>query len=235
MATSANAAGTLTTATSNLNTHIQAQGAVAGDPLSTINDALSVYGTTGITSSDVKFTGDTAIHITDGGGFALIRDSNQDDATLFKMLVIDPNLNFTALQFSASLLTASNILVQYSTVAGGANNWINAIMGADNPPLQGVSNPIGQNANTNKDYTLTATGGDIFTAVRISTCAGTTIATCTPGTGGGFQYIKQNSITLAPGAVPEPATWAMMLLGFGGIGMTMRRKQRRTGALMQVA
>ena len=28
------------------------------------------------------------------------------------------------------------------------------------------------------------------------------------------------------GAVPEPATWAMMLLGFGGIGLMMRRKKK---------
>jgi hypothetical protein len=28
------------------------------------------------------------------------------------------------------------------------------------------------------------------------------------------------------GAVPEPATWAMMLVGFGGIGMAMRRGRR---------
>jgi hypothetical protein len=27
-------------------------------------------------------------------------------------------------------------------------------------------------------------------------------------------------------AVPEPGTWAMMLLGFGGIGMAMRRRRR---------
>jgi len=28
------------------------------------------------------------------------------------------------------------------------------------------------------------------------------------------------------GGVPEPSTWAMMLLGFGGIGLAMRRKRK---------
>lgn len=37
-------------------------------------------------------------------------------------------------------------------------------------------------------------------------------------------------------AVPEPATWAMMLVGFAGIGAAMRRSRRnRKPALMQVA
>ena len=31
----------------------------------------------------------------------------------------------------------------------------------------------------------------------------------------------------AAGAVPEPATWGMMLLGFGIVGATVRRRQRR--------
>ena len=29
-----------------------------------------------------------------------------------------------------------------------------------------------------------------------------------------------------PGAVPEPATWAMMLIGFGAVGFSMRRRSR---------
>ena len=38
-----------------------------------------------------------------------------------------------------------------------------------------------------------------------------------------------------PPAVPEPGTWAMMLLGFGAIGFSMRSRRRRSGLLAQAA
>ncbi|TCP33592.1 PEPxxWA-CTERM sorting domain-containing protein [Sphingomonas sp. BK235] len=34
----------------------------------------------------------------------------------------------------------------------------------------------------------------------------------------------------APGAVPEPATWAMMLIGFAGIGQALRRRRTAVAA-----
>jgi hypothetical protein len=34
--------------------------------------------------------------------------------------------------------------------------------------------------------------------------------------------------TAVPAAVPEPATWAMMILGFGAIGYAMRGRRRVT-------
>lgn len=39
--------------------------------------------------------------------------------------------------------------------------------------------------------------------------------------------------TLTIAAVPEPATWALMLMGFGAVGHSMRR--RRSGSFLQQA
>ena len=36
-------------------------------------------------------------------------------------------------------------------------------------------------------------------------------------------------------AVPEPATWAMMLMGFGAAGFAMRRRRRTTTGISQLA
>ncbi|WP_308517601.1 PEPxxWA-CTERM sorting domain-containing protein [Sphingomonas flavescens] len=47
------------------------------------------------------------------------------------------------------------------------------------------------------------------------------------GTGTVDQRSGATLISLNFRAVPEPASWAMMLVGFAGIGMTMRRSQRR--------
>ncbi len=54
----------------------------------------------------------------------------------------------------------------------------------------------------------------------------------TPGTqngsfGGSVAFVAQS-------AVPEPSTWAMMLFGFGAMGVAMRRRKRSV-ALMQMA
>jgi hypothetical protein len=84
-----------------------------------------------------------------------------------------------------------------------------------------------------------------------ATTEGSNLLTSTPGTQltwsnltAGTWYTFRYTADMATGgdisgngtftpAVPEPATWALMLLGFGGIGMAMRR--RRRPALAQVA
>ena len=203
----------------NLSTHIDAS---VSNP---INDATVVYGTTtSPTGDDVTFTANTPVHITSGGGFASISDVTSDN-TLFTLLTMDPtSVDFTAYQFSVAVLTDSYILVQYLLTGGNpATDWQTVTTGGD---------PFFQAHNTNADYQVTATAGETMTALRIMTCS---TANCS-AVGGGISFVKQNSITEAGvPAVPEPGTWALMLLGFAGVGAALRRSRRKTPALMQIA
>ena len=54
--------------------------------------------------------------------------------------------------------------------------------------------------------------------------AGTSNVLRVQGTNGG-NGVYSGTISFAPGAVPEPATWALMLAGFGMVGFAMRRRK----------
>ena len=186
----------------------------------TVNDAQTVWGCTANDGScaNVQFTGyrgDMAtaenIHITDGAGFAAISSSPDNAANLFQTLTIDiTNFDFNQYMFSIQLVNDGTVFVYYALAAGGGWN---------------VASPAGgifQAANANNTYVLQ---GDVFTQIMIYSTSP-------------IKLFKQNSVTLGsvPAPVPEPATWAMMLLGFGGIGFALRRGRRRSKeTLMQIA
>jgi len=228
ISSAANASVVLTSVNGpNLDVHIKAS------TTNIQNDNPVVFGSTQNNgqSADVTFTANTAVHITDGAGYAAISDL--DGGGVFTAITSDPVPAFNAYQFSIQLVQDSFIFVQYSL---NGTTWLNAIAGD-------VANPFAQAGSTNRDYQITGTAGESISAIRVSTCATALLASCNAsgtgsGTGQGIFLFKQNSINLAtnpPPPVPEPATWAMMLLGFGGIGMAMRRSRRRGTMLMQIA
>lgn len=192
----------------NLDTAIKASKTI------TENDALVVFGSTeNGNSADVKFTGNTLIDITDGGGFASITDSN--DVADFRVLTIELTKAFTDLQFSLQLVDDGRVIIEYALF--GSNTFTQA----------GGTNPFTQNGNQLRDYQLTSNPDVAIGALRITTCSLTGVCTAGVGSGTGINFEKQNSVTLAAAAVPEPGTWAMMLLGFGAIGVGMRRRRAR--------
>lgn len=66
-------------------------------------------------------------------------------------------------------------------------------------------------AATNRRITFAMSGVDRITQVRFR--AG----------GNAFEY---DNIAVATGAIPEPATWGMLITGFGIIGAALRRRRR---------
>ena len=87
-------------------------------------------------------------------------------------------------------------------------------------------------------FTLTTSANDNFdtnrTTASFTFLGNGQIAPLVISSGGAFNvdaFVDNISLVSAP--VPEPATWAMMLIGFGGMGLVTRR--RRTGKLMQIA
>jgi hypothetical protein len=80
--------------------------------------------------------------------------------------------------------------------------------------------------NGSNYFGFNATGGEAFTSISFDT------------NGLGVVDLRQVRIGGVGGqvvtAVPEPATWALMLLGFGAMGYSMRRR-KQAKALLQLA
>ena len=116
--------------------------------------------------------------------------------------------------------------------------------------LQGASASLMQPSNTYNNPFLN-TGNGAFptsngTDPTWSTVAGVTLDGSQLGTwsvlsvgiadggfnGGGSSIAHIDAITLpSVAAVPEPSTWAMMMLGFAGLGLLSYRRTRRSGDL----
>jgi len=172
-------------------------------------DVKTVYGSTGGAPHDVLFTANTGVNIT-GGGFALINDITGPEN--FTKLIINPNDGFSQLDFSIQLIADGTFSLYYSLSGQEMTDFTKFAT-------------ISQVGSSLFDYIIDG-NGLVFDAIRI--------VSDTP-----IDFEKQNSITMATTptrAVPEPGTWGMMLLGFAGMGIAVRRSRRLHGAaLMQVA
>jgi len=114
-----------------------------------------------------------------------------------------------------------------STVIGALSNLNgNATLNFGSLSLSGLT-VLGAHFGNNTDST--ANNVSAFWLLNLGNTPTNTI-TLSNGAGSSNAQIFATSLP----AVPEPATWALMLLGFGSIGVGMRRS-RRQDALLQIA
>lgn len=103
---------------------------------------------------------------------------------------------------------------------------------------------LGSLTGANNLYYLTGPSFVDGSGLGFTTAAGTNVNLFFQSSGAGSYRINTTgpftssfvtaSSSAVVAAVPEPTTWAMMLIGFGGIGYSMRRR-RKSAAIAQLA
>ena len=71
-------------------------------------------------------------------------------------------------------------------------------------------------------FSALASGGEVITGVSFTTADGGVTD---------FRQLRIDVSDQQGNNLPEPSTWAMMLLGFGAMGIAIRRSRRRKGTL----
>jgi hypothetical protein len=108
--------------------------------------------------------------------------------------------------FAAGLLAGS--------LAGGPVDLLQAISGSQDH--EGAVIPMGQFRTVRLVYQTGASGAALGRDLSI--------AFSSNGTGAAFDNFVLDASPMIQSAVPEPATWAMMIAGFGLMGGAMRRR-----------
>ncbi|WP_246450496.1 PEPxxWA-CTERM sorting domain-containing protein [Sphingomonas rhizophila] len=176
------------------------------------SNGTTVYGSSpnnnGI--ANVTFTANTTVHI--GAGFAQINDVTPNTPDFYS-LIINPDQDFTDFKWSVMLTGEGTVTVYYLATGSGldANNLANY---------------------TSLAGSYAADGSNLNKLLSGGTFDGFAIVTNNPIAFFEIKQMTYNGVTAPP--VPEPGTWAMMLLGFGAIGYGMRRR-RSNGTVMQIA
>jgi hypothetical protein len=75
-------------------------------------------------------------------------------------------------------------------------------------------------------FSALASGGEIITSVAFTTAGGGVTD---------FRQLRLDVVDQNGNSLPEPSTWAMMLLGFGAAGIALRRSRRKTALISQLA
>ena len=122
----------------------------------------------------------------------------------FGSILVDPTLDFSVIQFKLEGPNGQNAGTNFDilvTFAGG-----------------GTQTFLNQTLPSNSKFDIFAGAGEVMSSVQfwdLRTDAGDPV---------NFTALKEVSFDSASGAVPEPATWAMMLVGFGLLGVATRKR-----------
>jgi hypothetical protein len=172
----------------------------------------TLVGYTNQTNTEIDFTSTQSIS-TQAAGQALIFGT-------------DELLNNLTFGFADPLLAATYLEFNLFYAGGGPNGGTATgvtLTGLDQDGNDWIQNfSLGNGENF---FSALASNGEVITGVSFTTAGGGVTD---------FRQLRIDVSDLNGNTLPEPSTWAMMLLGFGAAGIAIRRS-RRKGLVSQIA
>lgn len=170
----------------------------------------------------VNFTGDTTQTVSTSDLLRLQDGQGQADITGAEITMGGtPNDTYNLLSGNIFLTQGGMSWIEFALTGLGNGGTVDFYITLNGTTEVSFLNQILGNGDT--FFAFLANGGDEITNVRY-------VADNPPGE---LTILKQVRILPGASVVPEPATWGMMLMGFGAVGYAMRR--RRKTFLTQVA
>lgn len=164
-----------------------------------------------------------------------IRRGTPDYTTCCSATGSAANLNNPFVVFGdANRVNSGTLSTSFATVAGQVYDltFRFAVLGGGTDQLRytvgTLSNLVSGTANNNFDNNFRT-----ISAQFVGTGASTTLSFA--GVGAGTNVDVGIDDVLVQSAVPEPSTWAMMLVGFGAVGFSMRRRKSANSRATQLA
>ncbi len=141
---------------------------------------------------------------------------SQDDKTnTFQLLMVDRS-DINAGDFDI-VFNYDQIKWETGSASGGTNGF------------GGSSASVGYNAGSNAPGTYGQLNGSLVNGALLDGGPNSLVANSNIGQAGRYIFqVRNGQVVTPPGAVPEPATWAMMIGGFGMIGASLRYRRRKT-------
>ena len=133
------------------------------------------------------------------------RITGADNDLTFLSFMLEGGQTFSEVEFNLNALTDGVVTLTFLGANGSTLNTTTADISSNGQNFFGAF-------------------GEAFTSVQISSTAQLS----------DVRQVRLGGLGMQA-AVPEPGTWALMLVGFGAVGFSMRRRRSVGGRLLQVA
>jgi PEP-CTERM motif len=163
----------------------------------------------------VNFSGDTTQTVSTTDDLRLQDGQGQADVTGAEITVGgSPNDTYNILSGNIYLTQGGMEWIEFALTGLGNGGTVDFFITLNGTTEVSFLNQLLGNGDT--FFAFLANGGDLITNVRY----------VTDNPPGELTTLKQVRIIPGDNVVPEPSTWAMMLLGFGVVGYSIRRRRK---------